>query len=163
MPDASAKMRAENDATAIERVPMKASGAAGRVDARTVDWQDRAHFFAVSSTIMRRILVDAARARASVKRGGDLQRVENTTTSSLDALPAAGADRATEICALDDALDALAKREPRRVKVIELRYFGGLSVEETAEALGVSPQTVMRDWKLARAWLAVELRNSSRP
>ena len=132
------------------------------VDARTVDWQDRAHFFAVSSTIMRRILVDAARARASAKRGGDLQRVENTTTLNLDMLPAAGTDRAAEICALDDALDALAKREPRRVKVIELRYFGGLSVEETAEALGVSPQTVLRDWKLARAWLAVELRNSSR-
>ena len=81
---------------------------------------------------------------------------------SLDALPAAGTDRAAEICALDDALDALARREPRRAKVIELRYFGGLSVEETAEALGVSPQTVLRDWKLARAWLAVELRNSSR-
>jgi RNA polymerase sigma factor (TIGR02999 family) len=133
------------------------------VDARTVDWQDRAHFFAVSSTIMRRILVDAARARASAKRGGDLQRVENTTTLNLDALPAAGTDRANEICALDDALDALAKREPRRAKVIELRYFGGLSVEETAEAIGVSPQTVLRDWKLARAWLAVELRNSSQP
>ena len=132
------------------------------VDARTVDWQDRAHFFAVSSTIMRRILVDAARARASAKRGGDLQRVEETTTLNLDSLPAAGTDRAAEICALDDALDALAKREPRRAKVIELRYFGGLSVEETAEALGVSPQTVLRDWKLARAWLAVELRNSSR-
>jgi RNA polymerase sigma factor (TIGR02999 family) len=132
------------------------------VDARTVDWQDRAHFFAVSSTIMRRILVDAARARASAKRGGDLQRVDNTTTVNLDGLPAAGTDRATEICALDDALDALAKREPRRAKVIELRYFGGLSVDETAEALGVSPQTVLRDWKLARAWLAVELRNSSR-
>ncbi len=110
---------------------------------------------------MRRILVDAARARASVKRGGGLQRVENTTASSLDALPATGTDRATEICALDDALDALATREPRRVKVIELRYFGGLSVEETAEALGVSPQTVVRDWKLARAWLAVELSDSS--
>jgi len=133
------------------------------VDARTVDWQDRAHFFAVSSTIMRRILVDAARARASAKRGGDLQRVESSTTFDLAALPAPGTDRATEICALDDALDALAKREPRRAKVIELRYFGGLSVDETAEALGVSPQTVLRDWKLARAWLAVELRNSSRP
>jgi RNA polymerase sigma factor (TIGR02999 family) len=132
------------------------------VDARTVDWQDRAHFFAVSSTIMRRILVDAARARVAAKRGGDLQRVENTTTLNLDALPAAGTERASEICALDDALDALAKREPRRAKVIELRYFGGLSVEDTADALGVSPQTVLRDWKLARAWLAVELRNPTR-
>ncbi len=133
------------------------------VDARTVDWQDRAHFFAVSSTIMRRILVDAARARASAKRGGDLQKVEETPALNLDSLAAIGTDRAAEICALDDALDALAKREPRRAKVIELRYFGGLSVDETAQALGVSPQTVLRDWKLARAWLAVELRNSIRP
>ena len=128
------------------------------VDARTVDWQDRGHFFAVSSTIMRRILVDAARARASAKRGGNLQRVQETTAWTLDAVPASGTDRADEICALDDALAALAAREPRRAKVIELRYFGGLSIDETAEALGVSPQTVARDWKLARAWLAVELR-----
>ena len=126
------------------------------VDVRTVDWQDRAHFFAVSSTIMRRILVDAARARASTKRGGHLQRVEETTALTCT-------DRAADMCALNDALDALATQEPRRAKVIELRYFGGLSVEETAEALGVSPQTVLRDWKLARAWLAVELRRSSRP
>jgi RNA polymerase sigma factor (TIGR02999 family) len=130
------------------------------VDARTVDWQDRAHFFAVSSTIMRRILVDAARARASAKRGGDLHRVDETTAFTLDSLPATGTDLAADICALNDALDALATREPRRAKVIELRYFGGLSVEETAEALDVSPQTVLRDWKLARAWLAVELKSN---
>ena len=130
------------------------------VDARTVDWRDRAHFFAVSSTIMRRILVDAARARATAKRGGDLQKVEESPGLNLDSLPAVGTDRADEMCALNDALDALAKREPRRAQVIELRYFGGLSVEETAEALNVSPQTVLRDWKLARAWLAVELRKS---
>ena len=130
------------------------------VDARTVDWQDRAHFFAVSSTIMRRILVDAARARGSAKRGGDLQRVEDdgATMGSLRA-----PDRAAEICALDDALNALAAREPRRAKVVELRYFGGLSVDETAEALAVSPQTVLRDWKLARAWLTLELKASRRP
>lgn len=130
------------------------------VDARTVDWRDRAHFFAVSSTIMRRILVDSARARATAKRGGDLQKVGESPGLNLDSLPAVGTDRADEMCALNDALDALAKREPRRAKVIELRYFGGLSVEETAEALNVSPQTVLRDWKLARAWLAVELRKS---
>jgi RNA polymerase sigma factor (TIGR02999 family) len=133
------------------------------VDARHVDWQDRAHFFAVSSTIMRRILVDAARARISAKRGGHLQRVADTTGLTLDSLPATGTDRAAEICALNDTLEALAKQEPRRAKVIELRYFGGLTVEETAEALGVSPQTVLRDWKLARAWLAVELRHPNRP
>ena len=132
------------------------------VDAQAVDWQDRAHFFAVSSTIMRRILVDAARARASAKRGGDQQRVEETTGWTLDAVAAPDTVRAAEICALDDALAALAAREPRRAQVIELRYFGGLTVDETAEALGVSPQTVMRDWKLARAWLAVELRTPSR-
>ena len=133
------------------------------VDARHVDWQDRAHFFAVSSTIMRRILVDAARARVSAKRGGHLQRVAETTGLTLDSLPATGTDRAAEICALNDTLEALAKQEPRRAKVIELRYFGGLTVEETAEALGVSAQTVLRDWKLARAWLAVELRHPNRP
>jgi RNA polymerase sigma factor (TIGR02999 family) len=131
------------------------------VDARTVDWRDRAHFFAVSARIMRRILVDAARARASAKRGGRLQRVEHSTAINFDRLPAAESDRAADLCALDDALNALVKKDPRRAQVIELRFFGGLSVEETAEALGVSPQTVMRDWKLARAWLAVELRTPS--
>jgi RNA polymerase sigma factor (TIGR02999 family) len=127
------------------------------VDARTVDWQDRAHFLAVAATTMRRILVDAARARASTKRGGGLQRVDYPSDANLDRLPAAGNDRATEIRALDDALNTLARSEPRRAQVIELRFFGGLSVDETAEVLSVSPQTVMRDWKLARAWLAVEL------
>lgn len=107
---------------------------------------------------MRRILVDAARARASAKRGGELRRVEGDTV--LSALPAR--DRAVEICALDDALHALAAREPRRARVIELRYFGGLGVDDTAEALGVSAQTVLRDWKLARAWLAVELKRVRR-
>jgi RNA polymerase sigma-70 factor, ECF subfamily len=129
------------------------------VDARTVDWQDRAHFLAVSATIMRRILVDAARARASTKRGGRLQRVDPIAIN-LDALPASGTDRAVEMCGLDDALNTLAQKDPRRAQVIELRFFGGLSVEETAEALRVSPQTVMRDWRLARAWLAVELRKA---
>jgi RNA polymerase sigma factor (TIGR02999 family) len=114
---------------------------------------------AVSATIMRRILVDAARARASTKRGGGLQRVD-PIAMNLDALPASGTDRAVEMCALDDALNTLAQKDPRRAQVIELRFFGGLSVEETAEALRVSPQTVMRDWKLARVWLAVELRKA---
>ena len=128
------------------------------VDARSVDWQDRAHFFAVAARIMRRILVDAARARTSTKRGGDLQRVDHSSAIDFDRLPARGSDRADELCALDDALDALAARDPRRAQVIELRFFAGLSVDETAELLGVSPQTVLRDWKLARAWLGVELR-----
>jgi RNA polymerase sigma factor (TIGR02999 family) len=128
------------------------------VDARMVDWQDRAHFFVVSARIMRRILVDAARARGATKRGGGMQRVDRSSLIDMDKLPAHGTDRAAEICVLDDALVALAQMDPRRAQVIELRFFGGLSVEETAEALGVSPQTVMRDWKLARAWLAREMR-----
>jgi RNA polymerase sigma factor (TIGR02999 family) len=128
------------------------------VYARAVDWQNRAHFFAVSARIMRRILVDAARARSSAKRGGGRQQVDQSTMMNLDALPAAGTDRATEICKLDDALNSLAQLDPRRAQVVELRFFGGLSVEETADALAVSPQTVMRDWKLARAWLERELR-----
>ena len=128
------------------------------VDARTVDWQDRAHFFALAARTMRRILVDAARARKSAKRGGRLQRVDHSSAIDFDRLPAPGTDRADELCALDDALSVLAQKDPRRAQVIELRFFAGLSVEETAETLNVSPQTVMRDWKLARAWLGVELR-----
>lgn len=130
------------------------------IDARNVDWQDRAHFLAVGARIMRRLLVDAARARAADKRGGGWQRVEHQTAEDLDRLPAAAAERAEEICALNESLERLAQREPRRAEVIELRFFGGLSVEETAAALGVSEQTVMRDWKLARAWLAVDLRGN---
>jgi RNA polymerase sigma factor (TIGR02999 family) len=130
-------------------------------DARALDWQDRAHFFAVSARIMRRILVDAARVRRSLKRGGAFQRVDPPSGFDMDALPAPVPERAKELCALDDALELLAAQDPRRAQVIELRFFGGLSVEETAEALGVSPQTVMRDWRLARAWLAVELQRST--
>jgi RNA polymerase sigma factor (TIGR02999 family) len=128
------------------------------VDVKGVDWQDRGHFLAVSAQIMRRILVDAARTRASAKRGGEMKRVDHSTAVDFDQLPAAGSDRATELSALDDALTSLSQMDPRRAQVIELRFFGGLTVEETAEVLKTSPQTVMRDWKLARAWLARDLR-----
>jgi RNA polymerase sigma factor (TIGR02999 family) len=127
------------------------------VDARHVDWQDRTHFFAMSARIMRRILVDAARARASVKRGGHAERVDHSTAVNLDLLPAASSHPGSELCALDDALNALARMDPRRAQVVELRFFGGLTVEETGQVLKISPQSVMRDWKLARAWLAREL------
>ena len=127
------------------------------VDARQVDWRDRAHFFAVSARMMRRILVDAARVKASVKRGGGAQRVDHSTPVNLDQFPAVAVDIASQVCALDDALAALARMDPRRAQVIELRYFGGLTVEETGHVLEISPQSVMRDWKLARAWLAREL------
>jgi RNA polymerase sigma factor (TIGR02999 family) len=127
------------------------------VNAHDVDWQDRAHFFAVSAQIMRRILCDAARARVSVKRGGGAGRVEHSTAVDLDALPAGASDSAEQLCALDEALTALARLDQRRAQVIELRFFGGLTVEETGQVLNISAQSVMRDWKLARAWLAREL------
>jgi RNA polymerase sigma factor (TIGR02999 family) len=116
-----------------------------------VVWQDRAHFFAVSSQVMRRILVDAARARRAGKRRGDVRCFQ--LNESIDAAP----PRDAELIALDDALDSLAKLDERKARVIEMRFFGGLSVEETAAVLKVSPQTVMRDWKLARAWLKREM------
>jgi len=127
------------------------------VDARHVDRQDRTHFFAISARIMRRILVDAGRARASVKRGGHVERVDHSTAVNLDLLPARSSDPGSELCALDDALNTLARMDPRRAQVVELRFFGGLTVEETGQVLNISAQTVMRDWKLARAWLTREL------
>jgi len=116
-----------------------------------VEWHDRAHFFAVSSQVMRRILVDAARARRTGKRRGDLHHFQ--LSESLDAAP----PRDAELIALDDALERLAGFDLRKARVVELRFFGGLSVEETAATLRVSPQTAMRDWKLARAWLIREI------
>ena len=101
--------------------------------------------------MMRRILVDAARSRASAKRGGRAPRV------SLDEIPDVSSRRASELTALDEALNGLARMDPRKARVIELRFFGGLSVKETAEVLKISPQSVMRDWKLAKAWLLREL------
>ena len=127
------------------------------VNAGDRTWQDRVHFFALSAQIMRRILIDAARARAAAKRGGGVAHVAHSSAVDLDQIPTLDADGASSLCALDDALESLARIDPRRAKVIELRFFGGLSVEETGEVLHVSPQTVMRDWRLARAWLAREL------
>jgi RNA polymerase sigma-70 factor (ECF subfamily) len=127
------------------------------IDVANVDWEHRAHFFAVSAQIMRHILLDRARRRVAAKRGGATPRV------NLDDLPDVGSGRACELIALDDALNDLAKIDPRKARVIELRFFGGLSVEETAAVLNVSQPTVMRDWRLARAWLLSELGTSSRP
>lgn len=121
------------------------------VDAGDVSWNDRAHFFAVAAQIMRRMLVDRARARTAAKRGGQLQRVDHSTAVDLDALPDVSAGRDREIIAVDEALEALAKMDALKAKVIELRFFGGLSVEETAAVVNLSPQSVMRDWSLAKA------------
>jgi RNA polymerase sigma-70 factor, ECF subfamily len=122
------------------------------VDVKIAAWQDRTHFFALSAQMMRRILVDAARARASAKRGAG-KRADHSAAIDLDAIPDLGNQKGRELVALDDALNELARFDPRKSRVIELRFFGGLSVEETAEVLGISPQSVLRDWRLAKAWL----------
>ena len=127
------------------------------IEARHVDWQDRSHFYAIASQTMRRILVDAARARAAAKRGG--LAVRNVGASAgPDSIAAEDARTAADVVALDDALETLAAMDSRRARVVELRFFGGLSVDETAELLHISPQSVMRDWRLAKAWLMRELR-----
>jgi RNA polymerase sigma factor (TIGR02999 family) len=126
------------------------------IDVSNVDWQHRAHFFAISAQVMRRILLDRARRRVAVKRGGAMPKV------NLNELEQVGSAHDRELVALDDALNALAQLDARKARIVELRFFGGLSVEETAEVEKVSPDTVMRDWRLARAWLLAELGNSSR-
>jgi RNA polymerase sigma factor (TIGR02999 family) len=113
-------------------------------------WQDRVHFFAVAAQVMRRILVEHAR-RHNLKRGGGVPHV------ALDEAALVTADNNVDLAALDDAMTALARLDPRKVQVVEMRFFGGLSVDETAHVLGVSPKTVKRDWRAARAWLYREL------
>lgn len=112
-----------------------------------IEWQNRSHFFGVTAQVMRHILIDHARRRHYAKHGGDTQQV------SLDEAAVMSHQRAAELVALDEALDELAKLDPRKSRVVELRYFGGLSLEETAEALQVSLMTVRRDWRAAKAWL----------
>jgi RNA polymerase sigma factor (TIGR02999 family) len=121
------------------------------VDVKNVHWQHRAQFFAISAQIMRNILVDAARARGAQKRGGEAPKIDVTNADLLSLEPG------PFMLALDDALTAFSKIAPRQAKVVELRYFGGLSEEETAEILGSSPRTVRRDWQFAKAWLQQEL------
>jgi RNA polymerase sigma factor (TIGR02999 family) len=128
------------------------------VDAKGLACQDRTHFFALSAQIMRRILVDAARARVSAKRGGDARPLDHSEAVNLDEIAGSSSHKSAEVLALDQALDDLARVDGRKARVVELRFFGGLSVEETAEVLDISPQSVIRDWKLARAWLIRELR-----
>ncbi len=151
-------MRTERSGITMQSTALVHEAYVRLVNAHNVDWHDRVHFFALSAQIMRRILIDAARARAAEKRGGGAVQADHSTPLDLDQLSAGDSRDAATLRALDDALDSLAQIDARRAKVIELRFFGGLSVEEAAEVLRVSPQTVMRDWRLARAWLARELR-----
>ena len=122
------------------------------IEVNQVRWQNRAHFFAMASRVMRRILVDAARSRGFQKRGAGAEKV------SLDEALLVSGEPRQDLIALDDALNALAAFDLRKSQVVEMRFFGGLSVEETAEALHVSADTVMRDWRLAKVWLVRELR-----
>ena len=124
------------------------------VDFQSVQWQDRAHFFAVCARLMRRILIDFARSHDSLKRGGDDRRV--TLDEGLILSP----DVPAQLMDLEQALTKLALNDPRKSSVVELRFFGGLTVNETAEVLKVSPDTVMRDWSMARAWLLREMDGS---
>src|SRR5262245_32054962 len=121
------------------------------LDWKNVEWENRAHFFAVAAQMMRRILVDYARSRRYQKRGGGVRPVV------LEEGAIVSKDRCREFLALDEALNRLANIDQRKSRVVELRFFGGLSVEETAEVVGVSPITVMRDWEFARSWLEREL------
>lgn len=122
------------------------------VDQTDVQWQNRAHFFGIAAQMMRRVLVDHARGRQYAKRGGDARRV------SLDEVAIVSQERAADVVALDDALNRLAAVDQRKSQVVELRFFGGLSIDETATVLAVSPGTIMRDWTLAKAWLRREMK-----
>jgi RNA polymerase sigma-70 factor (ECF subfamily) len=124
------------------------------IDISNVEWQHRAHFYAVSARIMRRILLDRARRRTSARRGG------TSPVVNVAEIPDVSSMRAHDLIALNDALEVLAGIDARKARVIELRFFGGLSVEETAEVIKVSTDTILRDWKMARAWLLAELRGN---
>ena len=126
------------------------------IDQRSVRWQNRAHFFAIAAQMMRRILIDHARTQTRAKRGG------GAPTLSLDEAAVLSDERAADLVALDDALTSLAAVDPRKSRVVELRFFGGLTEEEIAEVLGVAPRTVERDWNLAQAWLYREMSQSSK-
>jgi len=143
-------MRGERTGHSLQTTALVNEAYLRLVDYNRMQWQDRAHFFAVSAQLMRRILVDHAR-RQNLKRGARAPHV------SLDEAAAVGEDRAGDLVALDDAMNALARLDPRKVQVVEMRFFGGLSVDETAAVLRVSPVTVMRDWTSAKAWLYREL------
>jgi RNA polymerase sigma factor (TIGR02999 family) len=144
-------MRGERARRSVEATDLIHEAYLRLVETQHVNWQNRAHFLAMAARLMRRILVDLARARQSQKRGGGALQVSFTELLSVPA-------KAEVLVALDEALSALATFDERRSRVVELRFFGGLSVEETAAVLKISPETVMRDWKLARTWLRRELR-----
>lgn len=152
---AHARMRGQSPGLTLQTTALVNEAYLRLLGEQGVSWENRVHFFSVCARAMRSVLVDAARARASLKRGGEGIRVP-FDEARLPA-PVAAAD----VLAVDEALTALARDEPRKARVVELRYFGGLSVEETAEAVGISVQTVMRDWNMAKLLLARMLKRRS--
>ena len=146
-------MRQEHPGASMQATALVHEAYLRLVDVNGIEWRDRAHFFAVSAMMMRRILVDAARVRLAVRRRDGVRE----PLPDFDRVPDISLQRGRELTAVDDALNALVKIDPRKARVVELRFFGGLSVDETAEVLKISAQSVMRDWKLAKAWLMREL------
>jgi len=152
---AHCQMRRERPSHTLQTTALVNEAYLRLVDSKRVRWQNRAHFFAITAQLMRRILVDDARARGSLKRGGKAVHV------ALEDTPVASPPPDADLLALDEALTRLAAVDKRKSQVVDLRHFGGLSVEETAEALHVSPETVMRDWKVAKLWLLRELKREA--
>src|SRR5215813_12427855 len=144
-------MRHERPGHALQTTALVNEAYLRLVDLKQVQWQNRAHFFGIAAQVMRRILVDFARKRRQAERGGCAQQIP------LEEAAVVSKERTADFVALDDALKSLAEIDPRRSRLVKPRFFGGLSVEETAEALNVSPRTVMREWSLARDWLYREL------
>ena len=147
---AQAHMRRERGGHLLQPTALVHEAYLRLIDSSHVQWRNRAHFFAVSAQLMRRVLVDFARSRQACKRRASCQ-------VAIDGAFEISSERGRDLVALDDALSALAAIDPRKGKVVELRFFGGLSAEETGEVLRVSPQTVLRDWRLAKVWLMREL------
>ena len=150
---AARAMRRENEEHTLQATALVHEAYIRLVDQKRVEWKNRAHFFGIAAQVMRRVLVDHARGRLAEKRGGGMKQL---TLSGADA-HAADYGEDVDVLALHDALEKLATFDPDQAKIVELRYFGGLNIEETAEATGVSPATVKREWAVARAWLRREL------
>ena len=146
------EMQRERDGHTLQTTALINEAYVRLAGSQNIDWQNRAHFFAVTAQVMRRILIDHARRRQYSKHGGEMQRVAFDEAIAM-AASAMSKPRAAELLALDEALDELAKLDPRKSRVVELRYFGGLSLEETAKVLEISLMTVRRDWRAAKAWL----------
>ena len=152
---ATRAMRREGDEHTLQATALVHEAYLRLVDQRRAEWHNRAQFFGVAAQMMRRILVDHARAQHATKRGGAMQQI--TLSDAAQAAATHADDSALDVLALHDALDRLAVMDPDQARLVELRYFGGMNIEETAEALGISPATVKREWAVARAWLRREM------